>query len=403
MRILLLTNYYPPEVGAASRRMRALVGRWSTRGAEVRVVAPLPHYPEGRLAPGYRPSDVLHSERGEHGERILRVPFYPTRHGGASKMLDQVVGGVASVVPALLARPRPDVVLATIPGLPTFLPAVLARARWRAPLVLDMRDSWPDLIEEAELGPPRLRPPLMEAITRVQRSAAAVVTVSRGFAEVLAQRGIDPGRIHHIRNGVDPSSVPLLPPSRPGGPLRVLYLGTHGVSQGLDGVVRGLAMLDAGTVEARFIGHGTEKPALMALSAELGAPVRFEEPVTGEALWDAYRWAHTCLVPLRGWRSFRDAIPSKLYEIIACGRHVTACLEGEAEGVIRESGAGVVVPPEDAGALAAALGELAAAPARLDVGEGPRRWVTANASHDALADRYLQLLEDVAAHAHRRA
>jgi colanic acid biosynthesis glycosyl transferase WcaI len=397
VRILLLTHYYPPEVGAASRRMRSLVTRWCERGAEVRVVTPLPHYPEGRLAAGYRPRDLLHSERGAAGERIVRVPFLPTSRGGGPKMLDQVVAGTASVVPALLTRPRPDVVLATIPGLPTFLPAVLARARWRAPLVLDMRDSWPDLIEEAGLGPPRLRPPLMRAITRVQRSAAAVVTVSHGFADLLAERGIDPRRVHHIRNGVDAAAVPLLPPPQPGGPLRVLYLGTHGVSQALDSVVRALAQLGPEVVEARFVGHGTEKAGLEQLAAELGAPLRCEAPVTGDALWEAYAWAQTCLVPLRGWRAFRDAIPSKLYEIIACGRHVTACLEGEAVEVIRESGAGAVVPPEDAAALAAQLRTLAAQPEQLQVGSAPREWVAANASHAALADRYLALLEEVAA------
>jgi glycosyltransferase involved in cell wall biosynthesis len=395
VRILLLTHYYPPEVGAASRRMRALVGRWCERGAEVRVVAPLPHYPEGRLAQGYRFADVVHRERGAAGERIDRVPFLPTTRGGGPKMLDQVVAGLASILPAALARGRPDVVVATIPGLPTLVPAVLSRARWRVPLVLDMRDSWPDLIEEAGLGPRRLRPPLINGITRVQRSAAAVITVSHGFADVLAERGIDPSRIHHIRNGVDTSAVPLLPPPEPGGPLRVLYLGTHGLSQGLDSVLRALAAAGQGAVQARFVGHGTEKRALQQLAAGLSAPVRFESPVTGPALWEAYTWAHTCLVPLRRWRSFRDAVPSKLYEIIACGRHVTACVEGEAEAVIAASGAGVVVPPEDPEALAAELRALSARPAALEVGPGPREWVAANASHTALADRYLAILEDV--------
>jgi glycosyltransferase involved in cell wall biosynthesis len=183
----------------------------------------------------------------------------------------------------------------------------------------------------------------------------------------------------------------------PGGRLRVLYLGTLGVSQGLDTVVEALAELGPERVEARFIGEGTERPALEALAERRRAPVRIEAPVAGEELWAAYRWADTCLVPLRDWPSFADAVPSKLYEIMAAGRHVTACLTGEAAGVIEAAGAGVHVPPGDPAALAAALRALAGDRARVDVGRGPREWVAEHADAGALARHYLEVLGAVVA------
>lgn len=394
MNVLLLTHYYPPEVGAAQRRLGALVGRWQASGVAVRVVAPVPHYPAGQALAGR--AGAYRSRSGPSGETVTEVPFLPTRRGGAVKFADQLLAAAASLPPAL-ARTRPDVVLASLPGLPTIVPALAARRRWKAPLVLEMRDAWPDLVAESGVATGRAGRALSAAVSHAQRSADAVVTVSQDFGSVLASRGIAADRLHWMPNGIDPGSVPVLPaPDGAPRPLRVLYLGTHGVSQDLSTAVRALAALGAARVEARFVGHGTEKPALQALAQSLGAPIRFEPPATGADLWDAYRWADTCLVPLRDWTSFRHTVPSKLYEIMAAGRHITACLQGEAARIVGAARAGAVVPPGDVDALVGALDRLAADRGALLVGEAPRRWVEANADYDGIAARYLELLQRVA-------
>ena len=396
MNVLVLTHYYPPEIGAAQRRLGALVARWRSAGAQVKVVAPLPHYPAGRRLPGQR--GVYRGRTGPAGETVVHVPFLPTTRGGPLKFADQVVAAVSSLPPSL-AGTRPDVVLASLPGLPTLVPALAARRRWRTPLVLEMRDAWPDLLSESGVAGGRLGRSVAAAVARAQREADAVVTVSRDFGAVLASRGVPAARLHWMSNGIDLDAVPLLPAPSAGDrsrPLRVLYLGTHGVSQQLGTAVEALARLGASRVEARFIGHGTEKPALEALAASLGAPVRFEAPTTGAGLWQAYAWADTCLVPLRPWPSFRHTVPSKLYEIMAAGRHVTACVDGEAAAIVRSARAGVVVPPGDIDALARALVALSERRADLDVGPGPREWVEENAAYDSIATRYLALLEATA-------
>jgi glycosyltransferase involved in cell wall biosynthesis len=399
VNVLVLTHYYPPEIGAAQRRLGALVSRWQASGASVRVVAPVPHYPTGHAAAGGWRS-VYRSGGGPFGETLVHVPFLPTGRGGAVKFLDQVVAAGCALPPSV-AGTRPDVVLASLPGLPTILPALAARRRWRVPLVLEMRDAWPDLVAESGVARGVLGRSLMRTVSRAQHAADAVVTVTRDFGEVLAARGIPRSRLHWMPNGIDVASVPRLPavPGDAARPLRVLYLGTHGVSQQLTTAVEALAALGAARVEARFVGHGTEKPALEALARSLDAPVHFEPPATGVALWDAYRWADTCLVPLRPWPSFRHTVPSKLYEIMAAGRHVTACVAGEAARIVSAAGGGAVVAPGDAAALAASLASLAADRAPLLVGEGPRRWVEENGSYDTIAARYLSLLERMAGRA----
>jgi glycosyltransferase involved in cell wall biosynthesis len=392
MRVTVLVHYYPPEIAAAARRLDGLVSRWTELGAAVTVVCPVSHYPRGTRLPEAAGQRSWVGADGPHGERVVRVPFLRTGSAGAGKLADQIVSAVGSSLPAA-GRPA-DVVVGSLPGLPTLLPVWTTHLARRAPVVLDMRDSWPDLIEEAELGPAWVRRPLSRFTTALQRRAAGVVTVSQGFADILAARGVRADRLQVIRNGVDLSLVPLLPPRAPGGALRVLYLGNHGVSQGLDTVVRALAALDR-TIEARFVGDGSERDALRRLAGELRAPISFEAPVRGEELWRAYGWADTCLVPLRPWPSFRDAVPSKIYEIMACGRHVTAQLEGEAADVLAEAGAGLAVPPGEPEALAEALRSLALHRERLLVGEEPRRWVHGHATYEALGRRYFEFLQSV--------
>jgi glycosyltransferase involved in cell wall biosynthesis len=372
-----------------------MVQRWQRAGADVRVVAPLPHYPTGRREPGH--GGVYRQHTGEHGEAVVHVPFLPTRRGGALKFADQVLAGFASLPPSLTGT-RPHVVLVSLPALPSLLPALLARRRWRAPLVLEMRDAWPDLLAESGVARGRSARWLARQVTAAQRRADAVVTVTRDFGAVLAERGVDPARLHWMPNGIDLDLVPALPPpdTRAPRPLRVLYLGTHGVSQQLDTVVEALAAAGAERVEARFIGHGTEKARLEALSRQRGAPICFEPPATGPALWDAYAWADTCLVPLRPWPAFRHTVPSKLYEVLAAGRHVTAGVEGEAARIVAAARGGTVVPPGDAEALAEALRRLSSDRSACDVGDTPRHWVEENASYDSIATRYLDLLRRVA-------
>src|SRR5699024_2038763 len=108
-----------------------------------------------------------------------------------------------------------------------------------------------------------------------------------------------------------------------------------------------------------------------------------------------YAWADTVVVSLREWEPFAWTVPSKLYEVLATGRHITALLAGEAADVVREAEAGDVLPPEDDGALAALWRGLAADRSRVAVRASGRAWVADQADDDVLAERYLEILHRV--------
>jgi glycosyltransferase involved in cell wall biosynthesis len=395
LRILLVCHHYRPEIGAPQRRWDAFVAEWAALGHEVTVLTALPHYPTGRLLPGYRVRDLLGEQRGDHGERVLRVPFLPVGgRGGVAKLGNQAFVAAMSVLSSPLI-PVPDVVVSSVPGPATLAAADSLSAYYRVPHVLELRDAWPDLLYEG--SPENLMIPRAFGrwMTARQRAADAVVSVTASFGGELVRRGVQPERVHHVSNGIDSSVVPVLAPPEPhDGPLRVLYLGTHGVSQGLENAVRALAELPS-QVEARFVGEGSEKPALRRLASQLGADISFDGPVSGEDLWHTYAWADTCLVHLDDLPAFDHTVPSKLYEVMALGRHVTAVLAGEAAEIVKASSAGAVAVPGDPSSLANLLRTLTEDPAVLHVGTESRTWVEKNADLRPLAHRFLKVIEKV--------
>jgi len=393
VKITVLSHFYPPEIGAAQRRLDAFVSRWVEDGQSVRVVTALPHYPRGKLQDGYKWSRSFRRESGPHGEEVIRVPFFPASNARASKLLDYMTVSSMLIVPA--ATRAGDVVLATAPPVPILVPAFVASRVNRIPLVLEMRDAWPDLIYEAGVARGAMGKRVVSLVSKAQRSAERVVTVSQDFASILVDRGVNADRVQCISNGIDIEVVPLLPPPTRGDELKVLYLGTHGVSQDLETAINALARVGREKVNARFVGDGTEKNRLRRLSSELGAPVTFEEPVRGARLWETYQWADVCLVTLKDWPSFRYTIPSKIYEILACGRFILGSVEGEAARVIEQSSGGVAVKSGDVDALSASMERLVMDRNVLNVGEVPRRWVAEHAGYHSLATKYLELLRDV--------
>lgn len=409
MHIVLVTHHYLPEVGAPQRRWRELVARFVAAGHRVTVLAPPPHYPLGRaeqLAPEERPRATSH---GPGGETIHRVRFREHGPDLPSRSADQLMTALDSILVGarrLRGRNRPDVLIATAPGVPSIAAGfLLARCRpRRVPLVVEMRDAWPDLIAPSGMWGTRRRGWRATAIrgahrlvTAAQRNSAAVVTTTASFAGVLRTRRVR--RVDVVRNGAPLDEAPHAAPVPDRDALHVLYLGTIGRSQGLGTAVRAASILTRRGVPVvlRLVGSGFDEDALREEAESLGAPVEFHGRVPRSEVDEQYRWADTVLVSLRAWDPFEWTVPSKLYEAMVAGRHVSASLTGEAALVLREAGAGDVVPPENAQELAALWAGLADDRSRLDVGDRGRRWVAEHANFDRLAEHYLTILDEVVA------
>lgn len=416
MKILLLTHYYAPERGAPQERWSALVRRFVDRGHQVQVIAPAPHYPFGHLLPEATHMRAGTTHPGPHGETVHRVAFRPYSASTGSRLADEAMAAACAVSAAVtrFGRARPDVVVATVPSLAMLLAGALTARLLRAPFVTDMRDAWPDLLEAVDdwddtvaQGNRRAMPRQVlkrftatgaaRAVTALQRRAHAVVTTTDSFAARLRSRGIVDVRV--VRNGAhSPVSAPRSRDALAGTELRVLYAGTIGRSQGLATAVEAAALAHArGTnIVLRLVGTGAESEALSALARSFKAPVEFLPQLPREQVAEHHAWADTLLVSLRKWPGLLLTVPSKLYEAMSLGIHVSGSLGGEAAEIITATGAGHVSPPEDAEALAKMWTSLAEDRASLQVGDGGRTWVRHHACDDRLARDYERLLEKVA-------
>lgn len=306
-----------------------------------------------------------------------------------------------------------DVVVASAPSLVTIpLGWLVAKIR-RKPFVLDLRDAWPELMEDwrewnHDGQPPRPLHPVKKVafpvaaavvgkiIHDLRLRADAVVVTTERLAARLRVEGVQ--RVEVVRNtSAKPWPYPLSRVPQESDELRVLYLGNVGRAQLLATAIRAAALVaERGTrITLRVVGSGPHWDAARKIARQTGAPVEFIERVPTYEVLHQYRWADTVLVILRDWASMRDTVPSKLYEVLLTGRHISASLAGEGADIVSRYSAGDVVPPQDVEALADLWCALAANRERLHVSHQGRYWVRKELTPESLSHTFEDVLLDV--------
>jgi glycosyltransferase involved in cell wall biosynthesis len=401
MHILWVSQWFPPDLGALPARLTEMAQVWTGLGHEVTVVTAVPHHPSGVIPESYRGRWVV-EERFE-GIHVIRCRLLALRNQKMwQRTLCQVSFAVSSVLFGLRRCRRPDVVIVSSPPFFT-VPAGWLFARWfRAPLVFEVRDLWPIVWVEAGV---MSRGTLYRFFERVEmafyRAARGIVVVTRSFREDLESRGVPESKIAVVPNGADLS---FFTPGADGSVLReelgaegrflVSYVGTQGLLQGLEQVLDAAdALRDDPRFVFAFVGEGARHEALEEETRRRDLTnVRFHTALPKARMPEVYAASDACVVCLRPLRIFAKFIPSKIFEILACGRPLVAALEGEAAGIVRDAG-GLVVPPGDGRAIAEALSSLADRPeAAQERGRAGRRFVAKDYDRTHLARRYEEFL-----------
>jgi hypothetical protein len=409
MRILVVTHYFPPETGAPQARLSELAATWASDGDRVTVLTGMPNHPTGVLPPEYRGA-IRRRERRD-GYRVLRTWLYATPNEGVTrKTLGHLSFMVSSVLLGGLASGRADTVVVSSPTFFSIGSAWLLAKLKRARLVVEIRDLWPAIFVELGVLTNRRVIGLLQRLELAAYAAAEqVVVVSEGFRDNLIERGVPAGKVHTIRNGVDLARFDPAAPADPAvrarlgagpGDCLVLYVGTHGISQGLTTVADAAARLalDPGPpgtpIRLAFVGDGADKHRLERRVAELGLEnVTLLPSVPSAEVPALLAAADVCLVPLRRVPLFATFIPSKMFELLAAGKAVIGSMTGEAAHIMAEAG-GVVVPPEDSEALAEAIRALTADPElRQVMGRAGRAHVERSYDRAALAREYRKILD----------
>lgn len=403
MRILFLSDNFPPEGNAPATRTCEHAVRWVRAGHNVTVITCAPNFPEGKLFEGYK--NRWHHVETIDGIRVVRVKTYITANEGfVRRTLDYISFMVTGFIAGLFEK-RPDVIVATSPQFFCALGGwMLSVARWR-PFVFELRDLWPASIVAVGAMRRTLAIRMLEKLELfLYRRAAAIVAVTEAFRDDLTTRGIDPKKIHVVRNGVDldryrpqPRDAALAREFHLEGKFVAGYLGTHGMAHALDKVLDAAALLrERGDIAFFFAGSGAARSEVERIVAQQHLDnVRLiprQPKARMPALWSL---CDCTIVPLRDNPVFTTVIPSKIFEAMGMGVPIVMSLpEGEATAIIRDTGTGVCVPPEDPRALTAAITHLADHRDELEKLRAACVTAAPNHSRDTAATRMLAILAD---------
>ena len=407
MNIVIFHQYYlePGEPGGS--RFNELARLFSEAGHRVTVVAGTLNYTTGKTPERYRGRWITRIQDGPVD--VVRCHVPPTYSRSYAGRMLAFFGFTASACTAALCLADADVVIGTSPPLVVIFPAWLAAWRLGAPLVFEIRDLWP----ESAVTTGALRPdaPLTRLLYGIERWACRVAdrinVLTPAFREDLVRRGLAPAeKIVFVPNGADVQRFRPGPRANAvraelgwGDRFVVLYAGAHGranaVGQLLDAAER---LRDRPDLLIASVGDGPERAGLEAAARARGlSNVMFCGPQPKERMPDFVNAADVGAAVLQDNPTFRTVYPNKVFDYMACERPTLLAIDGVArELVCGAARAGVFAKPEDGDALAAAIRALAADPEGCRaMGARGRAWVLENATREALAARYLGILEGV--------
>jgi colanic acid biosynthesis glycosyl transferase WcaI len=394
-RILILTQYFPPEVGAAQVRLYSVAQELKRRGHDVRVVTAMPNYPTGRIAPEYRRRWLVREEL--NGLPVVRTWIYPATGRNPIKRLASYWSFTLSAMRGCWAAGRPDYVMVESPPLFLGLTGYLYARLRRSQLIFNVSDLWPESARELGIITSRPLLAMAQRLARfLYRHSDWVSAVTAGIAEAVA--ATDPrARIVSLPNSVDVDLFKAVPEPGPvewirPGEIAFVYAGTHGYVSGLDVIIDAAARL-AGRKDIvfLFVGDGADKPRLKELASARGLQnVRFVPPQPLQAMPALFSACCASIVPLRQAEFFRRTLPAKILPSLACETPVIHCGDGDAARLIEEARCGLVVPPERGDLLADAVLQLAADGAQArQLGANGRRLVEERFGWSRAVDAWL--------------
>lgn len=409
MKILYVSQYFPPEMGAPAARAGELSRSWALAGHDVTVLTGFPNHPLGVIPAEYRRKwKKLVACEEIDGVKVVRAWLLPFPNRGTyRRMLNYGSFFLSAAIVGSFLSP-PDVVIASSPQLLVGLAGWwIARCK-RVPFVFEVRDLWPESLAAVGMGTAGsvLHRALRKVAGFLYRGCDRLVVVSPAFQGHIEEEWKVPSeKISVVPNGVRTELfAPRLATSlrkELGAEGRVVasYIGTMGMAHGLETLIEAASRLQvsAPDVLIAFVGEGSERERLVSLAKARGlASVRFVPQQAREQIPEWICASDICLVLLRKNELFRTVIPSKMLEFMSCGRSVILAVDGQARKILAQANAGIFVGPENAEELERAIIHLAKnAELRKRFGANGRRHILENFSRDQTARAYIALLEEM--------
>lgn len=405
LKITIITEFFPPEIGAGSTRAYEHSKNWVQLGAEVTVITGFPDYPDGIIPDEYRGHRFLKEKMD--GINIIRTYTVPAPNKGFSKRVISFFSFlISSIIQGTWAMGKQDLIISTSPPFFVGIAGYIISRIKRIPFIFEIRDLWPESVVQLGQLKNKIIISLLEKIELIlYKKADLIITVTESFVDYIHAKGITREKIKVIKNGVNLDIYyPKIPQSELINKLGlnnkfvVAYIGTIGLSHAIDMVISTAEKLKT-TKEIVFllIGEGAEKDKLVKQAERLKLNnVIFLPKIPREDLSNYYSITDVLLVPLRNLKVFRTVIPSKIFEIMAVQKPIIISVDGEAREIINKANSGIYSEPENFNMLADKILVLKNNPElRRKLAENGRKFVEEKFNRKELANRYIQILRNL--------
>ena len=410
MKILYVSQYFPPEMGAPAARAAELAQHWSQAGHDVSVLTGFPNHPTGVVPPEWRARlrRLTYQEKVCSVE-VFRTWLWPLPNRKSHERMRNYASFCLSAALRGLTLPRPDVIIATSPQLLVGLAGWWIAFAREIPFVFEVRDLWPESLAAVGVGTENsLLHHTLAGIARfLYERADHIVVVTPAFKDCLIENWHVPAeKTSIVENGVE-TEVFAPAPSHPTLELRkqlnaenkflVSYIGTMGNAHGLETVLDAASQLQRQNPDVLFllVGEGAEKHRLQALAQSQGLKnIQFLDQQPREKIPAFISASDACLVLLKKADVFKTVVPTKMLEFMSCARAVILGVDGHARQIVEEASAGIVIEPENSGALVAAIQQLHAnRDLGRSMGQKGREYIVENFSRALTAQKYVKVLE----------
>ena len=397
MRIRFVTLYFPPEVGAAQRRISELARRLAARAHTVTVVTGFPNYPSGEKPPSYR--GRLFMKECADAVNVIRLPhFVAPNKGFFKRLLIHLTFALSAGIYTLFMK-RDDIVYVESP--PLFNGFVGLASKWfrGIPFFFNVADLWPQTAIELGALKNKTVISLAKFLERLFfRQAGKILAITAGVRKSVMAAGFGPDDVYLLTNGVDHEKFrpeinpdPEISAYRPANGILVLYAGTHGLIYSLETILEAADILRNEKMHFVFIGDGADKERIMGLAAAKGLPnITFLPPRPAKDMPGVYKAADLSIISLRNLPVSEKIIPMKSFELMAVGTPILLSARCEAGAHLEKAGNGYVIDPEKATEMARILLEFS----RLDnekkeeMRRDGRQYVIQNFSNEKIASQF---------------
>lgn len=410
VKILFFTHYFPPEGNAPASRTYEHCRRWVEAGNEVTVITCAPNVPNGVVYDGYKNRLWPQIEEMD-GIRVIRVwSFLAANAGFIKRILNFVSYMFSAIFAAIFWAKRPNVIIATSPQFFCGWAGVFCSwIKWR-PLVLEIRDIWPESIATVGAMKKGMVFRFLEFLERrMYRSANHIVAVGQGYRQNVESKVNVKDRISVITNGVDPE---LFQPRQPSSELMgkwdlqgrfvCSYVGTIGMAHGLDVTIRAaekLRELDVKDVVFLLVGDGAYRKVLEEQVTEKGLEdwIRFTGRLDKSQMPEVLASSDAMLVHLKKSDLFETVIPSKIFEALSMERPIIMGVKGESAEIIREANAGLFMEPDNEDDLVRNVVQMKTEPELMNqLRSNGRQFVSQHYNRNTKAEDFLDTLQSVA-------